>query len=203
MLREERFDFRTGDAMSTAESLPKMTAAEYLEWERQQDIRHEFYDGDVFPQAGGTRRHSLIGSNTLREIGHLLRQNDCQAQGSAMRIHIEATGSYVYPDVSVVCPPVDGGTDDVISNPVLVVEVLSPSTEDFDRGTKFGYYRQIPSLQDYLVISQDQARVEHHFRRAGELWSLRDVEGLADRLQLASLPIELPMAEIYAKVNFD
>jgi Uma2 family endonuclease len=140
--------------MSTAKSNPKMTAAEYLDWERQQVERHEFYDGEVFSQSGGTRRHSRIGANSIRSIGNLIAGNDCEVHGSDMRIHIEATGSYVYPDVSVVCPPIEGDADDTISNPVLVVEVLSPSTEDFDRGTKFGYYRQIPTLKDYLVISQ-------------------------------------------------
>jgi Uma2 family endonuclease len=189
--------------MSTAKSNPKMTAAEYLDWERQQVERHEFYDGEVFSQSGGTRRHSHIGANSIRSIGNLLEGHDCVVHGSGMRIHIEATGTYVYPDVSVVCPPIEGEGDDVISNPVLVVEVLSPSTEDFDRGTKFGYYRQIPTLKDYLVISQDRARVEHHFRNDGELWSLRDVEGLDETLKLASIQMDLTLAEIYAKVEFD
>lgn len=189
--------------MRTAHSIPKMTAAEYLEWERQQVERHEFYEGEVFSRAGGTRRHSLIGTNSGRAIGNLIDEHDCEVHGSDMRIHIEATGTYVYPDVSVVCPPVEGDADDVISNPVLVIEVLSPSTQDFDRGTKFGYYRQIPSLRDYLVISQDQPRVEHHFRIEGELWSLRDVVGLEQTLHLVSLNCDLPLAAVYAKVKFE
>lgn len=189
--------------MSTAHSNPKMTAAEFLDWERQQVERHEFYDGEVFSQAGGTRRHSLIATNTGRAIGNLLVGQKCEVHGSDMRIDIEATGSYVYPDVSVVCPPIEGQADDLISNPVLIVEVLSPSTEDFDRGTKFGYYRQIPSLRDYLVISQDQVRIEHHFLNEGELWSLRDVAGVDEVLHLASLNDDLPLAEVYSKVDFN
>ena len=189
--------------MSTAQSRPKMTAAAYLEWDRQQDERHEFYDGEVFSRTSGTRRHSLIGTNAMCALGNLLSVCENLVYGSGMRIHIESTGSFVYPDASVVCPPVEGEGDDVISNPVLVVEVLSPSTEDFDRGTKFGYYRQIPTLKDYLVISQDQARVEHHFRNGGELWSLRDVEGIDEILKLVSLQMDLPLAEIYSKVVFE
>jgi Uma2 family endonuclease len=189
--------------MSTAHSNPKMTAAEYLDWERQQVERHEFYDGEVFSQSGETRNHSQIGANSIRALGNLLANHDCVVHSSDMRVHIEATGSYVYPDVSVVCPPIEGDGDDVISNPVLVVEVLSPSTEDFDRGTKFGYYRQIPSLRDYLVISQDQPRIEHHFLNEGELWSLRDVTGVDEVLHLASLNDDLPLAEVYSKVEFD
>ena len=190
--------------MSTsAQSPQKMTAAEYLEWERQQTERHEFYDGEVFSQAGGTRNHNLVGANSLGEIRNSLRSSDCQAFGSDMRVHIEATGSYVYPDVSVVCPPIEGEANDVISNPVLVVEVLSPSTADFDRGTKFGYYRQVPSLVDYLVISQEKPRVEHHWRGEEGLWMLRDVEGLEETLHLTSIDRELPLSEFYAKVKFD
>lgn len=187
--------------MSTAHSIQKMTAAEYLEWERQQTERHEFYNGEVFLRAGGSRKHSLIGTNTSRAIGNVLSESE--VHGSDMRVHIEAAGCYVYPDVLVVCPPIEGEADDVVSNPVLVVEVLSPSTEDLDRGTKFGYYRQIPSLKDYLVISQDQQRVEHHFRPEDELWSLRDVEGLEESLHLSSLDCDLPLSEVYAKVEFD
>lgn len=188
---------------SPARSPQQMTAAEYLEWERQQTERHEFFDGEVFSQAGGTRKHSLIGTNAGRSIGNRLADNECEAHGSDMRVHIEATGYYAYPDVSVVCPPVEGGTDDVISIPVLIVEVLSPSTEDFDRGTKFGHYRQIPSLIDYLVISQDKPRVEHHWRTEEGLWMLRDVEGLDETLHLIALDCKLPLREVYAKVEFE
>ena len=188
---------------TSARSPQKMTAAEYLEWERQQTERHEFCDGEVFSQAGGTRRHSLIGTNTAGAVGSILAEHDCEAHGSDMRIHIEATGYFAYPDVSVVCPPVEGEADDVISNPVLVVEVLSPSTEDFDRGTKFGHYRQIPSLIDYLVISQNTPRIEHHWRTEKGLWVLRDVEGIEQTLHLSSLDCDLPLSEVYAKVQFD
>lgn len=188
--------------MSTARSINKMTPSEYLEWERQQVERHEYYGGEVFSQAGGTRRHSMIGMNTGAAVRNLIADRDCVVHGSDMRVHIEATGDYVYPDVSVVCPPFEGESDDVISNPVLIAEVLSPSTADYDRGTKFGYYRQIPSLKDYLVISQDEPRVEHHYLEA-DVWSLRDVVGIDEVLHLASLQCDLPCAEIYAKANFD
>ena len=93
---------------SAARSQPTMTVAEYLEWERRQVVRHEFYNGEVFAQAGGTRRHSLIAANTLTAINQSLRSTDCEAHGSDMRIHVEATGYYAYPDVSAVCPPVEG-----------------------------------------------------------------------------------------------
>ena len=179
----------------------KMTAAEYALWEREQTEKHEYHAGEVFSQAGGTRRHSLIGSNVLSEIRQSLKDRDCQAHGSDMRIHVEATGYQAYPDVSVACPPIEGFSDDVISNPVLLVEVLSPSTADFDRGGKFGHYRQIPSLKEYLVFWQDEVRVEQHTRTSEGLWLLREVVGIDAVLQLASLEIPLSLKDAYDKVD--
>ncbi|MCL4108160.1 UNVERIFIED_CONTAM: hypothetical protein GTU68_066083 [Idotea baltica] len=180
-----------------------MTAAEYLEWERRQDQKHEFLDGEVFLQAGGTRRHSLISSNISGELRTRLKNVDCESLNSDMRVLVEATGLHAYPDASVVCPPIEGDSDDVITNPVLIAEVLSPSKADFDRGGKFGHYRQIPSLRDYLVIYQDTARVEHHRRTVDNDWLLHEVFGTEHVLELPSLKISLPLTEIYAKVDFD
>jgi len=188
---------------SVARSENRMTSAEYLEWDRQQTVRHEFYDGEVFAQAGGTRQHSRIGTNTARAVGNELEGHDCEAHGSDMRIHVEATGFYAYPDVSVVCPPIEGESDDVISNPILLVEVLSPSTADFDRGGKFGHYRQIPSLQEYLVIWQDRPQVEQHQKTSDGLWLLREIVGIEQALNLVSIDCSVPLSEIYAKVSFD
>jgi Uma2 family endonuclease len=189
--------------MSSAEKLSlRMSADEYALWERQQPDRHEYYAGEVFSQAGGTRRHSLIGANVLGEIRQLLKGGDCQAHGSDMRIRIQASGYQAYPDVSVVCPPVEGDSEEVISNPILVVEVLSPATADFDRGGKFGHYRQIPTLSEYLVFWQEEARVEQHTRTADGLWLLREVVGIDQTLQLASLGQPLAMRDVYAKVDF-
>lgn len=188
---------------SVSKSEIRMTAAEYLEWERQQDQKHEFLAGEVFLQAGGTRRHALISSNVIGELRTRLKNGDCESLSSDMRVLVEATGLYAYPDASVVCPPIEGDRDDVITNPVLIAEVLSPSTADFDRGGKFGHYRQISSLRDYLVIYQDTARVEHHRRTENNDWLLHEVFGTEHILDLPSLKITLPLTEIYAKVNFD
>lgn len=179
-----------------------MTLAQYVEWERQQTVRHEFYRGEVFSQAGGTRRHSQIATNATVALSNILLGRDCIALGSNMRISVEATGYQAYPDVSVVCPPVEGASDDVISNPVLLVEVLSPSTADFDRGGKFGHYRQIPSLMEYLVFWQDEPRVEQHTRTSEENWLLRELAGLDAVLHLSSLDANLPLREVYDKVDF-
>ncbi len=190
--------------MSAAEKLnSKMTAEEYIAWERTQAERHEYFAGEVFSQAGGTRRHSLIGGNVLRAIGNFLDDHDCEAHGSDMRIHVEATGYYAYPDVSVVCPPVQGNSEDIITNPILIVEVLSPSTADFDRGTKFNHYRQISSLQEYIICWQEEARVEQHSRTSDGLWLLRDTSGIDQSIQLASIGHLLPLRTVYKKVKFN
>jgi Uma2 family endonuclease len=189
--------------MSAAEKLkPKMTVDEYVEWERTQTARHEYFNGEVFSQAGGTRRHSLIGSNVLRAIGNFLDEQDCEAHGSDMRVHVEATGYFAYPDVSVVCAPIQGTSDDAITNPVLIVEVSSPSTADFDRGTKFNHYRQIPSLKEYIIFWQEDVRVEQHTRTNDELWLLRDINGIDQSLKLASIGQVLPLRTVYKKVKF-
>ncbi|MCC7338902.1 MAG: Uma2 family endonuclease [Pirellulaceae bacterium] len=189
--------------MSPAEKLDrKMTALEYAEWEREQTERHEYYAGEVFSQAGGTRKHSQIGTNVARVIGNLLVGKECIAHGSDMRVLVEATGYEAYPDASVVCPPIEGSSDEVISNPVLLVEVLSPSTADFDRGGKFGHYRQIPALKEYLVFWQDEVRVEQHTRTAEGLWLLREMSGITAVLQLASINQPLALKEVYDKVEF-
>lgn len=188
--------------MSPAEKLNrKMTSAEYAAWEREQTEKHEFFDGEVFSQAGGTRRHSLIGSNVLGEVRQILKGKDCQAHGSDMRVLVKATGYQAYPDVSVVCPPIEGDSDEVISNPILLVEVLSPTTADFDRGGKFGHYRQIPSLLEYLIFWQDEARVEQHTKTDEGLWLLRELVGIDEVLQLASLQQPLALRDAYDKVK--
>jgi Uma2 family endonuclease len=181
----------------------KMTPEEYFLWEQTQTERHEYFAGEVFAQAGGSRSHSLIGTNIVGAIGYYLRGKPCQAHSSDMRVLVEATGYQAYPDVSVVCPPIEGDNDYIISNPVLLIEVLSPSTADFDRGGKFGHYRQIPSLKEYLIFFQDEARVEQHTRTNDGLWLLREVAGIDKSLQLVSIGMTLELSEAYYKVELN
>jgi Uma2 family endonuclease len=188
---------------SVQKSINLMSVEEYLAWEREQVEKHEYYGGEVFSQAGGTRRHSLVGSNLLRSIGNVLVGHPCEVHGSDMRVHIKANDSQVYPDVSIVCPPIEADTNDVISNPVLVAEVLSPSTADFDRGTKFGHYRLLPSLREYLVLWQDEARAEHHVMQEAGVWVLKEIVGLDQTLDLASIGKSILMSDVYDKVQFE
>lgn len=152
-----------------------MTPAEFLEWERAQPGRHQYIGGGAYAMAGGSPRHSLLAGNVLAAFHAAGRGGTCRAFSSDLKLHVEASGEYVYPDVTVVCGPVvlHGESRDVIENPTLVVEVLSKSTERYDRGEKWEGYRQIASLTDYLLVSQARARVEHFAREPDGSWRYR------------------------------
>jgi Uma2 family endonuclease len=189
--------------MSTAEKQTTMTLAEYIAWEPLQAEKHEYWNGQVYSQAGGTRHHSLVAANLIGEVRAILKGHPSQAHGSDMRVHILATGYQAYPDLSVVCPPIEGDSDQVISNPILLAEVLSTSTEDFDRGTKFAHYRTIPKLKEYLVVWQDRPRIEQHTKTPDACWLMREIVGIESSISLQSLDgARVKLADIYDKVDF-
>ena len=191
--------------MALPQTTHRLTEAEYLALERAAvGVRSEFYDGEMFAMAGGTRRHSLIGTNLTVEFGNKLRGHRCRPYNTDLRVKIEATGLFTYPDLSVVCgKPVllDQGMDTLL-NPTLLAEVLSESTESYDRGKKFQHYQQIPSLKEYLLISQDEPRIEQFVRQDDDRWLLRETLGLESRLELPSLGITIDLAEIFTDVEF-
>jgi Uma2 family endonuclease len=147
----------------------RMTPAEYLEWEAQQVERHEYWRGEIYTMSGGTRRHSRLSANMTIALGGALRGSRCAPHSSDQRIRIPGGDRYVYADVSVVCGPWRG-TDTELENPSLVVEVISPSSEAHDRGAKWDAYREIESLRDYLLVSQDRTQVEHYRRGEDGAW---------------------------------
>lgn len=179
----------------------RCTEAEYLESERRSPVRHEYLRGAVYAMAGATAVHNLIASNVLRALGGALEDRPCVALGSDQRIHVEATGLYTYPDVTVVCgPPRFHAADPLsITNPALLVEVLSATTEDYDRGAKFAHYRTIPSLGEVLLVAQDERRFDHYRRLDTGQWLLTELrEG---EVELQSLGVTLDLAAAYAKVE--
>jgi Uma2 family endonuclease len=189
--------------MGLAQPLTRLTAQEYLEIERAASFKSEFHDGEMFAMAGGTPVHSLIGANLARELGNKLHGKKCVPYNADLRILVERTGLYTYPDLSVFCGPIQlGAGDDTVTNPTLLVEVLSPSTEAYDRGQKFLHYRQIPSLQEYLLVSQSEPLLELFTRQSGGEWVLRQASGLDARLEIPTLEIAIELAEIYAHVQF-
>jgi len=191
-------------ALPMAQSAPRMTPAEYLARERTSEEKHVFWDGEVFAIAGASRVHNRIVAALLRDLGVRLLGAPCQPYASDQRIRIPKTQRYVYPDASVTCPPVemDPVDADTIQNPRVVFEVLSESTEAFDRGEKFAGYRTVPSLDEYVLLSQKEPRVEHFARQGDGSWVLRAFGG-NDVVPLPSLGVELSIEALYAGIALD
>jgi len=190
--------------MTSAKPLHRLTEAEYLNLERSLESRNEYFDGELFAMSGGTPLHSQIAASLIQVIGRWLRGGRCVVYTSDLRLKIEATGLFTYPDLSVVCGPIQfaAGTDDTVVNPAVIVEVLSDSTEAYDRGKKFENYRQIPSLREYLLVSQKEPRIEQFVRQPSEQWLLREAAGLEATLALPSLEIQISLEEVFGGVQF-
>ena len=179
------------------------TEAEYFEFERKAIGRWEYVNGEIRQMAGGADDHNTIVINVAGTLRNAMVPRGCRVYGSDMKIHT-GDGNNTFPDVAVVCGPrrYHGGRTDVISNPLLIVEVLSPSTAGYDRGEKFDHYRTVPTLTDYLLVSVDEPRVSHYSLRGG-LWVLREVTGLDAVVTLPSIETTLALADIYALIDFE
>jgi Uma2 family endonuclease len=190
--------------MALAQNIARLSEAEYLRLERQAETRSEYFDGEMFAMPGGTRAHSRISINLGAELNNRLKDADCVPYHTDLRVKVEATGLLTYPDISVVCGEQRflDEEQDTLLNPTLVIEVLSDSTEAYDRGKKFEHYRQIPSCREYLLVSQTEARIEQFIRQPNGEWTLKEAAGLSAEIKLPSLGIVLPLAEVYAKVQF-
>ena len=190
--------------MGVPEPVHRLTEAEYLDLERLAEFKSEFFNGEVFAMAGGTPMHSLIATNAASEFRTRLKGRTCVAFNADLRLKVEATGLLTYPDLSVICGGLQfaDGQEDTVVNPTVLVEVLSDSTEAYDRGKKFEQYRQIPSLREYLLVSQKEPRIEQFIRQEGGQWLWREAAGLPARLALPSLEITLELAEVFAQVEF-
>jgi Uma2 family endonuclease len=182
----------------------RCTTAEYLAFEREAESRHEFVDGQIVEMQGGTARHALICDNLVALAKTQLRNTDCRPYSAALRVKIEATGNYAYPDLSIVCggERFEDQKQDTLLNPRLIIEVLSPSTERHDRGWKFRNYQLISSFEEYLLVSQDEPRVERFLRQGEVGWLMTQVVGLDQTVRFESIGCELFMRDIYEDVQF-
>ncbi len=190
--------------MASTAAQTYLTPEEYLTWERKAEFKSEYLSGEIIAMSGASYRHTLIGANTITEINIQLRGGACTVHTSDMRVKTHATDSYFYPDVVVVCgePHFEDDVFDTLLNPTLLVEVLSPSTATYDRGEKFEHYKQLASLKEYILISQDRVYVEHYLRH-GMQWILTESRSLEDVLTLPSIECRLSLRNIYAHVNFE
>lgn len=192
--------------MSTAEKR-RLTPAEYLALEVASQGRHEFHAGEMFAMSGGSYWHNLVKDNLAHAVRNRLAGRGCTVLTSDQRVKVDATGLYTYPDVVVFCgkPVFEDGIHYSAVNPLVLAEVLSDSTEKYDRGVKFGHYRQLPSVEEFLVLAQDRVSVERYRRQtAGDpgSWLLTAVSDPAGSVDFESLGIAVPVAEIYASVEF-
>jgi Uma2 family endonuclease len=185
-------------------SQPKtyLTREEYLAIERKSEFRSEYFDGDMVAMTGASRRHNLIAINIAGELRQQLKGKPCELYANDMRVKVTATGLYTYPDVVVVCgePRFEDDYVDTLLNPTLIVEVLSPSTELYDRSKKSGHYRTIETLTEYLLVAQDEYKIEQYVRGDDGRWILSDTKGVDSLVRLESVGSTLPLSEVYDRV---
>jgi Uma2 family endonuclease len=188
--------------MSTAET-HFVTEREYLELERRSEIRSEYLAGRIYAMSGASRRHNLVALNLAGELRAQLRGRPCEAYVSDMRVKVSPTRMYTYPDVVALCgePRFEDTAVDTLLNPSVIIEVLSTSTESYDRGEKFFQYRRIETLREYVLVAQSKMRVEH-YRREGEHWILTEISTPDGILELSSINCRIELPAIYEKVDF-
>lgn len=181
---------------------PRLTPEQYLEIERKAEFRSEFYDGEMFAMAGNNIEHATVVLNLGNVLGPALRGR-CRVFQTEVRVRINSPGLYTYPDVIVVCGGIEyaDAEFDTLTNPTIIMEVLSPSTESYDRGKKFEYYRKVASLREYVLVSVDQPHVEC-FTRDGLKWILSEADGLESALRLESVDLTIPLGEVYLDLVF-
>jgi Uma2 family endonuclease len=187
----------------SSQTVSFLTEAEYLERERRAEYKSEYFRGEMFAMAGASRRHGLIVTNLVGELRQQLKKKPCEIYSTDLRLRVTPTGLYTYPDVMVVCDETKFADDqkDTVLNPVVLIEVLSESTRDYDRGRKYQHYRTLPSLMEYLTVAQDEAHIEHSTRQP-EGWLLAEFNGLGQSVSLGSIGCVLPLAEVYDKVQW-
>lgn len=179
-----------------------LTPEEYLAIERRSEIKHEYFAGEMFAMMGASKRHNLIAANIIRLLGNQLLDRSCKVYPSDMRVKVSATGKYTYPDVVVACEEeqFDDQENDTLLNPVVVFEVLSASTEAYDRGKKFEQYQNIESLTEYLLVAQEPFRIEQYVRRSDREWGYSEYHAAEDIETLSVIGCQLALKDVYAKV---
>lgn len=183
---------------------PYFTVEAYFAHEERADYRSEYYRGAIFAMAGASANHNRIVRNLVTSLSNALSKSRCEAFAADLRLYVRRDQLYTYPDVMVICDPLQfaPGRMDTVTNPVVLFEVLSPATEAYDRGKKFEFYRTIEGLQDYVLVDQERVHVEH-FHRQGQFWQLANHDLIDDVLSLASIAVAIPLAAIYERVEWE
>jgi len=187
----------------TAQPKRDMTEAEYLDHERASITKSEYYDGHVYAMTGAKEPHNLIAGNVIASLHGQLRRKPCRVYPSDMRVKVVQTGLNTYPDVVVLCgvPQFVDEKHDTITNPIVIIEILSPSTERYDRGMKFRHYRSIETLRDYILIAQDRQHIEHYTRHENGQWLFEETSINEERISIQSIECVLSLEDTYEKVE--
>lgn len=193
------------DLVMSANIQPRYTLEEYFELERNSEEKYEFFNGEVFCMSGVQPEHAIIERNLMLTLSTRLASRGCQAFPASLRVKTPGLPAYRYPDLSIVCEQrryEDIGGLRALTNPILIVEVLSPSTEAFDRGDKFTYYKSIATFREYLLVAQHRPHVTHYVKQDDGRWSYEELNELSDTVSLATVACELPLREVYRSVEF-
>jgi Uma2 family endonuclease len=188
----------------SAQPHPRLTEEQYLAIERAAEYKSEYYDGYMYAMAGASASHAQITGNLTRELGSALRQKPCGVMPNDLRVRVPPARFYTYPDVAVVCGEMQFADDqkDTLLNPTLLIEVLSTSTEGYDRGEKFHRYGEIESLQEYALVSQFAPRIDIFRRQQSNQWLVIPVSGLESSCTFESVGATIPLSEIYHRIEF-
>ncbi len=184
--------------------LKYMTEQEYLAFERSSSEKHEYYQGDIFNMSGASQKHNKVDSNLRTEIGSFLKNAKCNVYGSNLRVHVKTESLYAYPDILVVCGEEKylDNEFDTLTNPSLIIEILSPSTADYDKGLKFELYRALESFKEYVLIDPVKIHVTHYQKNTDSSWLMKEYKNIDDYLILVSIDMKLTLKDCYNGIDF-
>jgi Uma2 family endonuclease len=188
--------------VAVQEYYPKLTPSEYLDWQEKQELRYEYVNGEVYAMSGGTVNHGEIAVNLSTLCRNHLENSQCRVLNSDVKVSIEESNSYLYPDISVTCDERDRGATNFISHPCLIVEVLSPSTEGYDRGGKFNLYRRSTSLQEYVLVSTSEVAIDIYRRNERGRWEIINYQA-SDTVELESIDLQFPIDHVFKGIIFE
>ncbi|KIA91601.1 hypothetical protein OC25_21145 [Pedobacter kyungheensis] len=182
----------------------RYTVEEYLEMEKPSQVKHEYYQGEIFAMSGAGLNHNKIFSNVFIELGSKLKSTPCRPYGSDMRMNIPENTLFTYPDISIYCNGLmhSDVDEETFISPTVIIEILSPSTKNYDRGKKFNLYKDIPSLKEYIMIDSESISVEAYHINEEKNWMLNEHKEICDTLTFVSMGFDVPLSEIYNYVNF-
>ena len=190
--------------MSTAPALKYKSIEEYLELEEKSLEKNEYYQGEIFAMAGASFAHNQIVGNVMVDIGQFLRDKKCRIFPSDLKVHIESNSLFTYPDLSIICgkPEFWNNRTDTILNPLVIIEVLSPATKDYDHGEKFTLYRNIASLKEYILISSTEVRLEQYIKQAPNEWKFIEYQSAEEEITIPTISFSTLLQEFYRDVDF-